>query len=173
MGKSLRGYTLGESMSLRNTIHALLSNYRQRDQEVMNDEEFKPFLEAIYLANSPNYVVSRIRANPQFDAFVRQYSSREMLHLIKSVDSTTASSFDLVKGYVALVGLLQRAEEDAINSLRVWTPTRLTWVPAIIAQWDATRRPTTIQSVGKFGNAIPAGDGTRSQSSTTRVEFSI
>jgi len=54
------------------------------------------------------------------------------------------SPTDFLKGYVALLALLHLNDQTVTDELRLWSPTRLSWVPSLLAEWDSMRRPTTV-----------------------------
>jgi hypothetical protein len=77
------------------------------------------------------------------------------------------SPTDFLKGYVALLALLHLNDQTVTDELRLWSPTRLSWVPSLLAEWDSMRRPTTVNRIDlpalvQTARAVPVVVGTSS-----------
>ena len=139
----------------------------------MNSNDALPFLDDFYLANTPGYLLRKTLTNPRIEEILTRYSDSQLEEAVYSYDRDSASSAEQAAGYVALIALLKRGSQSAIDRFSLWTPTHLTWAPALISEWDATRRPMS-HTVFNFGATVVSAANQKSSAaanSTTQVTF--
>ena len=137
----------------------------------MNDEETSYFLDAVFLANTPSFLLGRTLANPRLDAIISKYGADDLVTTLLGGDAPDATLTRRAAAYVALVALVKSGSRR-IDDFRLWTPVRLTWAPAIIAEWDLISRATAAAKLN-FSPAISVADAGRSASasSTSNLNF--
>jgi hypothetical protein len=140
----------------------------------MNDADVEPFVDAYVIANTPEFLLVKILSNPVFDSLTARFTTEQLFEVLENANRAAGSPSDLLKGYVALVGLFKAAEksEDVRERLRSWAPTRLRWAPAMLTYWDELRSPTTVSRLA-FARAVSPKDAPQSDTSNTSVKIVV
>jgi len=84
---------------------------------------------------------------------------------VQENDRLAATSSERVIAYVALVALLKRGGQRAVEWVNLHTPTHLQWASTLVAEWDANRRVS--QVVHASFNPVWATQGKSLASNTT------
>ncbi|HSZ07830.1 MAG TPA: hypothetical protein VK794_04800 [Steroidobacteraceae bacterium] len=139
----------------------------------MNSNDVLPFLEDFYLANTPGYLLRKTLANPRLEEILSRYTDSELEEAVHAYDTNSATSAERAAGYVALIALLKRGSQGAIDRFSLWTPNYLAWASALISEWDAARRATTWTTLNYAPTIVaPANQQTSAfANSATQVTF--
>lgn len=145
----------------------------------MSQIDASPFLEDFFLANTPGYLLRKTLENPRLQDVLGQFSDDDLDEIVKRSDKPNATSSESVAGYVALIALLKRGGQSAVDRFSLRTPVHLKWAPAIVAEWDSARQTITNLSVvhrpvsasmGPVSPTVMQGD-TGTSTTTTQLVF--
>lgn len=134
---------------------------------MITSAELDVLVETYLLSNTPDFLLRRLLEQPTLRAIASRMSAAELLEIVRAADSEEQeSAVEAARGYVALAALMSKADKSMLDDLRVWTPTRLRWLPQMVVAWDRMRRPTAVETIG-FAQAVPRIDGVKSTNSTS------
>jgi hypothetical protein len=127
------------------------------------------FLDDFFLANTPGYLLRKTLANPRLDSVLDEHTDAELEQLVSTSDSADALPSQQALGYVALIALLKRGNNGAVERIMQRTLSNLRWVPSIVAEWEAARNATTYQTVQLRPPGIMRTNDVSPSSNTTTI----
>jgi hypothetical protein len=129
--------------------------------------EISYFLNDFFLANTPGYLLRKTLANPRLNSVLDEHTDAELEQVLYASDVADALPSQQALGYVALIALLKRGNRDAVERMRQCPLANLRWASPIVAEWEAARNATNLQTVQFQPSRIMQTDNVLSSSNTT------